>query len=94
MESSAQLLLPWLERHSHLHACLSISGGCNQIIPPVLLSDVAVSRHVRMQASHGNTPMSLLLTVVTNMLGVVTVPYLLKFLVGTSSVRQEKLTST
>jgi predicted Na+-dependent transporter len=47
-----------------------------------------------MQASHGNTPMSLLLTVVTNMLGVVTVPYLLKFLVGTSSVRQEKLTST
>jgi hypothetical protein len=46
-----------------------------------------------MQAAHGNTPMSLLLTVVTNMLGAVTVPYLLKLLVGNSSVRHLKYIS-
>lgn len=38
------------------------------------------------QAAKGNVAMSLFLTVVTNMLGVVTVPYMLDIFVGTSSV--------
>lgn len=40
-----------------------------------------------MQLAHGNQALALLLTVVTNSLGVVTVPYLLHFLLrGTADV--------
>lgn len=46
------------------------------------------------QAAHGNLAMALLLTVSTNLMGVITVPYTLQLVLGTAKVERHRQTCT